>query len=65
MNITVNVQLLEGDVMEADSTEIAHSVLQAVGGDASKDFCQVTITNPAPPPVTVGTLPPPPPLPEE
>jgi hypothetical protein len=67
MNISVNVQLLEGDEpVKEDTTELAESILVLFGGDKGKDFCQVTITQPMPAPGIAGTLaaPPPPPEPE-
>lgn len=64
MNITVNLQLMEGDVMESTPAEVADVVFRALDADESKDFCQVTITQPAPPPGFAGTMPLPPP-PEE
>ena len=55
MNIIVTVQLAEGDVINDTPAEIANGVFSALGGDEMKDFCQVTIVQPPPPPGLVGT----------
>lgn len=60
MLITVNIQLLEGDEFAQTPSEVAETVFSALGGDEGKDSCQATITQPAPPPGMIGTLPAPP-----
>lgn len=55
MNITVSIALAATDdqAVLPTPTAIAHDVLAACGGDASKDMCTVNISGSA----TVGSMP--------
>lgn len=64
MNISVTVQLAEGEEMEETAAEIADGVLRAVGGDEDKDYVTVHIMQIPAAPGVAGTPPGPPPPPE-
>jgi len=65
MNVSVSITLQQGDKFDQTMTEAAHAVLEALGGDASRDTCQLMVNtvaamvgpspdNPTPPDVSVS-----------